>query len=68
MAFCCNSPPIFVEWYVAGQSEFLKRQRFTSIENAIRKYWNIKQTGYLVVNLYMLVSDVRVDLAHYEPL
>lgn len=68
MAFCCNSPPIFVEWCVAGQSEFLKRQRFTSIENAIRKYWNIKQTGYLVVNLYLLVSEVRVDLAHYEPL
>ena len=68
MAFCCNSPPIFVEWCLSGSTEYLKRQRFTNIENAVKKFQNIRSTGYLAVNLFILVSDVRVDLLHYEPI
>lgn len=67
MPFCCNSPPVFVEWSPVGCTDALKRQKFGNVESAVRRYVALRSSGYLAVALYILVSECRVDLLIYEP-
>lgn len=67
MPFCCNSPPVFVEWAPVGVTDCLKRQKFANVETALHRYVALRSSGYLVVAMYILVSECRVDLLAYEP-